>query len=72
MDLDLLLFGDVIREDLRLPRADLLKRSYMLRPMAELAPEIVHPVTRKTMRQSWNEFVGDGHAMDEIEIGVPS
>jgi 2-amino-4-hydroxy-6-hydroxymethyldihydropteridine diphosphokinase len=68
MDLDLLLFGDQIREELRLPRADLLKRAYMLRPMAELAPEIVHPVTRKKVRQSWNEFVSDGHAMEEVEI----
>ena len=68
MDLDLLLYGDLIREDLRLPRADLLKRAYMLRPLAELAPDIVHPITQKTIQQHWNEFESDGHAMQSVSL----
>lgn len=63
MDLDLLLFGDAIQPDLRVPRADLLTRPYMLRPMSELAPDVEHPVVRKTMRQLWNEFDGPRHDM---------
>ena len=68
MDLDLLLFGKVVREELRLPRADLLKRAFMLRPMAELAPDFVHPVVGKTMRQLWAEFANDGHTMTPVSL----
>lgn len=67
MDLDLLLFGEVVREELRLPRADLLKRAFMLRPMAELAPEVVHPVVKKTMKELWAEFEDKNHAMNLID-----
>ena len=68
MDLDLLLYGDAIRPDLRVPRADLLKRAYMLRPMAELAPQCVHPVARQTMLQLWNEFAQTPHAMQPVSL----
>ena len=63
MDLDLLIYGDLIREDIRLPRADLLKRAYMLRPMAELAPDVVHPIEKKSMHRLWTEFDQGGHEM---------
>ena len=68
MDLDLLLYGDLIREDLRVPRADLLKRAYMLRPMAEIAPDVVHPVAKKTMRQLWDEFNASDHEMTAVTL----
>ncbi len=70
MDLDLLLYGDVVSEwqGRKLPRPDLLKRPYMLRPMAELAPEVVHPVLGKTMRVLWSELAGDTHEMKRVEL----
>jgi 2-amino-4-hydroxy-6-hydroxymethyldihydropteridine diphosphokinase len=68
MDLDLLLFGDAIRPELRVPRADLVKRAFMLRPMAELAPEVVHPVLRKSLRQLFDEFDGKEHSMSRVSI----
>jgi 2-amino-4-hydroxy-6-hydroxymethyldihydropteridine diphosphokinase len=45
MDLDLLLYGGMIRatERYRVPRPDLLRRIYMLQPLADLAPDLIHP-----------------------------
>ncbi len=45
MDLDVLLFGDRIEKtsEYTLPRPDLLKRPYMLGPLAEIAADVVHP-----------------------------
>jgi len=45
MDLDLLLYGELIRSTVRyrVPRPDLLRRIYMLQPLAELAPDLIHP-----------------------------
>jgi 2-amino-4-hydroxy-6-hydroxymethyldihydropteridine diphosphokinase len=70
MDLDLLLFGDLVRAegDVKLPRGDLLKRAYMLRPIAELAPTLRHPINGKTMEELWNEFDRDAHAMTSVEF----
>jgi 2-amino-4-hydroxy-6-hydroxymethyldihydropteridine diphosphokinase len=70
MDLDVLLFGDLVEKtaDYTLPRPDLLKRPYMLGPLAEIAPEVVHPVAQKTIAQLWKEFDRDGHAMNEVQL----
>ena len=69
MDLDLLLYGECVCDAgvSKLPRGDLLKRAYMLRPMAELAPELRHPVNGKTMRELWNDF-GRTHTMTPVVI----
>lgn len=70
MDLDLLLYGDAIRPDLRVPRADLLKRAYMLKPLAELAPDLMHPLAGKPIRELWNQMdVGD-HAMTPVDFSA--
>ncbi len=70
MDLDVLLYGDRVEKtsEYTLPRPDLLKRPYMLGPMAEIAPEVVHPTAHKTMAQLWKEFDRDGHTMSAVEI----
>jgi 2-amino-4-hydroxy-6-hydroxymethyldihydropteridine diphosphokinase len=68
MDLDLLLYGDAIRPGLRVPRADLLKRAYMLKPLADLAPELVHPLAGKTMRELWNQLDVRDHAMTPVDL----
>jgi len=70
MDLDLLLFGGEIRDEpnLKLPRADLVKRPYMLRPMAELAPNVAHPVLEKTMSELWSAMRETGHEMRRTSL----
>ena len=58
MDLDVLLYGDLVCEEpgLRLPRPDLLKRAYMLGPLAALAPEVVHPTEQPTIGELWQRL----------------
>lgn len=69
MDLDVLLYGDVVEKTSQytLPRPDLLKRPYMLGPMAEIAPEVMHPTTGRTIGELWREFDRD-HAMTPVEL----
>ena len=45
LDLDLLLYGCRVDAGLRLPRPGLLSLPFVLVPLAELVPELVHPVT---------------------------
>jgi 2-amino-4-hydroxy-6-hydroxymethyldihydropteridine diphosphokinase len=51
IDLDLLLYGsEVVDEpDLRVPHPELLRRSFVLVPLVELDPLVVHPVTGETL-----------------------
>jgi 2-amino-4-hydroxy-6-hydroxymethyldihydropteridine diphosphokinase len=70
MDLDVLMFGAHIAKtaDYTLPRPDLLKRPYMLGPMAQIAPDVVHPTAGKTIGALWQEFDRDEHAMVPVEL----
>lgn len=45
LDLDLLLYGRRVDAQRRIPRPGLLSVPFLLVPLAELAPELVHPVT---------------------------
>jgi 2-amino-4-hydroxy-6-hydroxymethyldihydropteridine diphosphokinase len=65
MDLDLLLYGDQVGEGAgyTLPRRDLLRRVYMLGPLAELAPQLRHPVSGDTIGELWAAFAQADHAM---------
>ncbi len=68
MDLDVLLYGDLICEEphLKLPRPDLVKRPYMLGPLAVLAPEVVHPILGETIGELWRRFDQGAHPLAEV------
>jgi 2-amino-4-hydroxy-6-hydroxymethyldihydropteridine diphosphokinase len=68
MDLDVLLYGDLVleRTDVRLPRPDLLKRAYMLGPLAALAPEVLHPTEGVTIGELWRRFDRDAHPLEAL------
>ncbi|MGA0102644.1 MAG: 2-amino-4-hydroxy-6-hydroxymethyldihydropteridine diphosphokinase [Steroidobacteraceae bacterium] len=61
MDLDVLTCGELVGEfpGAVLPRPDLLRKPYMLGPMAELAPELPHPTEGRSMRELWEAMGGD-------------
>ena len=66
MDLDVLLYGDLVCDEpeLKLPRPDLLKRAYMLGPLAELAPQLVHPTAHLTIAELWRRFDQAAHPLE--------
>jgi 2-amino-4-hydroxy-6-hydroxymethyldihydropteridine diphosphokinase len=51
IDLDLLLYGDVVRqsEELTVPHPAMHERAFVLAPLAEIAPEMVHPGLGKSI-----------------------
>lgn len=58
IDIDLLIYDDLILSvtspsgaELNLPHPLMVERDFVMKPMAEIAPELVHPVLGKTMRE---------------------
>lgn len=70
MDLDVLLYGDRVEKtaEYTLPRPDLLKRPYMLGPLAEIAPEVVHPTVNHRIDELWRAFDHGGHLMSPVDL----
>ena len=62
IDLDLLLYDDEVidTEGLAIPHPRMHERGFVLVPMQEIAPEIVHPVLHKTMQQLLEELKDSG------------
>ncbi len=59
IDLDLIFYDDVIMQtkELVLPHPDMHNRDFVLLPMAEIAPDFVHPVLHQTMQQLKEELL---------------
>ena len=58
LDIDLLLYDDQVIDDgqMRIPRPDVLEYSFVLGPLAEIAPDLKHPETGKAISTHWAEF----------------
>ncbi|HXG27389.1 MAG TPA: 2-amino-4-hydroxy-6-hydroxymethyldihydropteridine diphosphokinase [Nevskiales bacterium] len=70
LDLDLLLYGDLVLEapDLRLPRADILTYGFVLKPLADLAPAGRHPVLGRSYADLWAAFDGAGRELQRVQL----
>jgi len=70
MDLDVLLYGDLAGEfaGAQLPRPDLIRRAYMLGPLAALAPAVVHPTLGLTIAELWSRFNRDAHPLRPVAL----
>jgi 7,8-dihydro-6-hydroxymethylpterin-pyrophosphokinase len=42
----------------------------MLGPIADIAPEVVHPTLGKTLGRLWREFDREAHHMERVELAL--
>ena len=58
IDIDILFYGNAVINEtgLQIPHPELHKRRFTLEPLAEIAPELVHPVLNKNILQVKNEL----------------
>jgi len=58
LDIDLLLYDELILKEqgIDVPRAEITRYEFVLRPLAELAPDLIHPELKVSMSELWRDF----------------
>jgi len=58
LDLDLLLYDAEIckANGIHIPREEILYNAFVLYPLAEIAPDLIHPTEHQSMAQLWQQF----------------
>ncbi len=61
LDLDILTYGDAVGlvAGVELPREDVLKNAFVLRPLADIAPQECHPVVCERYQKLWQDYATD-------------
>lgn len=70
LDLDLLLYDDLVIDEngLTLPRGEILKNAFVLWPLAEIAPDMVHPETGTSFAELWAAFDKSKESLKPIDF----
>jgi 2-amino-4-hydroxy-6-hydroxymethyldihydropteridine diphosphokinase len=71
LDLDLLLYGDLVRHDngLDIPRREIVKYAFVLGPLVEIAPDLKHPETGERLHTMWDKFT-DRRDLRPVELKI--
>ena len=71
MDLDILLYDDIILDVPQIPRDEIPVNAYVLKPLAELAPTSLHPELRITYQQMWYDYDKSKQNVSKIDFKWP-
>ena len=72
LDLDLLLVGgDVLDiEGKHIPRDEILKFAFVLKPLADIAPHMAHPETGRRFADHWEAFDASAHRLTPVPLSA--
>lgn len=70
LDIDLLLYGEAVVEhpELCLPRPEITRYAFVLRPLADLAPSLRHPLLGVSVAELWAGFDAAEQAMVPVAL----
>ncbi len=72
LDLDLLLYGDLILQEgkLSLPREEILTYAFVLCPLADLIPDAKHPLNGQTYAALWQAFAAKEQTLWQVNVSL--
>ncbi len=72
LDVDIVLYDELVAEgagNLRIPR-DELRHAFVLKPLAEVAPDALHPLERRRIADLWRAHPDHDTAFDAVDLGT--
>jgi 2-amino-4-hydroxy-6-hydroxymethyldihydropteridine diphosphokinase len=72
LDIDLLLYGNLVSDEHHVPRHDVTDYSFVLCPLAMIAPDLKHPVSGQSLRDLWQNFDKNIHKISQVNIDLAS
>ena len=70
LDVDIVLYDDLVMQGeghLELPRSE-LKHAFVLKPLADIAPDAVHPISGKTLATLWAEHAPADESIRPVSL----
>ena len=67
LDIDLLLYNGLVSKKHKIPREDITKYAFVIKPLFDLAPDLVHPETGQSIAEIWNTFEFNQEELKQIE-----
>ncbi len=66
IDLDILLYDGLIMNipGVRIPRPEILEQAFVLKPLQDIAPDLLHPETGDTFAALWRRMAADAPRLD--------
>jgi len=70
LDIDILLYDDLVGtfDAVTLPRGEILENAFVLRPLAELAPALVHPVVGRRFDALWRDYDAASQPLSQVDF----
>lgn len=70
LDIDILTYDDRVGvvEGVELPRGEILENAFVLRPLADLAPQAVHPVVGQSYQSLWQAYNGASQPLQRVDF----
>ena len=70
LDIDVVLFGNhyLQLEGFNIPRDEIEKYAYVLKPLSDLYPDLIHPVTGLTYESMWKNFDSSAQILSKIDF----
>lgn len=70
LDIDILTYGDFVGTEagVELPRAEITKNAFVLWPLAEIAPQVRHPLLKQTYEDLWVAYDKSSQHLWPIEF----
>ena len=68
LDIDILYYDELVDVQKNIPRSEIVKFDFVLRPLHDLCPAHVHPITQKTHHAMINDTAYEKMIINQIDI----
>jgi len=72
IDLDILLFGDLVMNapGIQIPRGDIVKQAFVLKPLQDLAGDVLHPQNGRSYADLWLEMSAQAPSIERVDLDL--